>query len=36
MTDRLSWIEHKGKQILFYNYEDENPDDMLAIIEEAD
>lgn len=36
MTDRLSWIEYKGKQLLFYNYKECKPDDMLVIIEKAE
>ena len=36
MTDRLNWIEHNGTRILLYNFKGGTPDDVLAIIKEAE
>jgi len=36
MSDRLNWIEHKGTKILSYNFKDGTPDDIVAVINEAE
>ena len=36
MDGRINWIEHNGKQILFYNFKDAVPGDILSAIKEAE
>lgn len=35
MTDRVDWIEHKGRKIMFFNLKGASHDDILAMVEKG-
>lgn len=35
MTDRVSWIEHKGKKLMFFNLNGASHDDIMPMVEKG-